>query len=76
MNQYSIANTTREERERIVEESLGNMYSGCDGCAAGIAEMYQPYIDGVMEISECTRAFNARYVKDMDMEDRGPSCGL
>lgn len=72
---YLIANTTRAQRERIVEESLG-IYAGCDGCASGIAEMYQPYIDGKMELSECTMSFNARYVKDMDMEVRGGSCPM
>ena len=37
---YLIQDTTREERERIVAESLGNISAACDGCSAGIAEMY------------------------------------
>ena len=43
---YLIQDTTREERERIIAESLGNIKAGCDGCMAGLAEMYQAYIDG------------------------------
>ena len=38
---YLIAETTREEREKIVAESLGNIEASCDGCMAGLAEMYQ-----------------------------------
>ena len=40
MRSYLIADTTREEREQIVEESLGNISGACDGCMAGLAEMY------------------------------------
>ena len=32
---YLIAETTREEREKIVAESLGNIEANCDGCMAG-----------------------------------------
>ena len=74
MYQYLIANTTREQREQIVADSLGNIDAGCDGCAPGILDMYQPYIDGTMELRECTMAFQTRYVKDMDTEERR-SCG-
>ena len=49
---YLIAETTREEREKIVAESLGNIEASCDGCMAGLAEMYQEYIDGTKEIRD------------------------
>ena len=49
---YLIKDTTREEREKIVEESLGNISANCDGCMAGLAEMYQDYIEGKKEIRE------------------------
>lgn len=42
MEEYLIKNTTREQRERIVMESLGNIDALCDGCASGIIEMYEP----------------------------------
>ncbi len=36
-----IKDTTREERKQIVEESFENISASCDGCMAGLAEMYQ-----------------------------------
>lgn len=30
-----IKDTTREERERIVAESIGNVNGSCDGCMSG-----------------------------------------
>jgi len=39
-----IKDTTREERERIVADSLGAMDASCDGCSAGMYEMYQDYM--------------------------------
>ena len=56
-----IKDTTREERERIVAESIGNIYGSCDGCMSGLVEMYQDYIDGKKEIREINMEFNARY---------------
>ena len=41
-----IQDTTREEREQIVAESIGNISGLCDACSPGIIEMYQDYIDG------------------------------
>ena len=52
MVKYLIKDTTREERERIVAESLGNIDASCDGCSSGIVEMYQDYIDGKKELRE------------------------
>lgn len=65
-----ISETTREERDKIVEDSLGNMYGGCDGCMPGIAEMYQPYIDGEKELRDINMEFTAHYVKAEDMPIR------
>lgn len=58
---YLIKDTTREERERIVEESIGFTAGSCDGCMAGLAEMYQDYIDGKKEIQEINMEFRAHY---------------
>ena len=38
---FLIKDTTREEREQIVADSLGNIDAYCDGCMCGITEMYQ-----------------------------------
>ena len=74
MDSFLIKNTTREERERIVAESIGNIYGACDGCAAGLADMYRDYIDGKKEIRDINREFVARYISGAE----GPSktgCG-
>ena len=62
MNSILIKDTTREERERIVAESIGNIDGACDGCAAGLAEMYKAYIEGKKEIRDINKEFCARYV--------------
>ena len=66
---YLIKETTCEERKQIVEEALGNLSASCDGCMAGLADMYQDYIDGKKEIRDINMEFNARYERgDMDRE--------
>ena len=56
-----IKDTTKEERERIVAESIGNINGSCDGCMAGLADMYQDYIDGRKEIRDINMEFRAGY---------------
>lgn len=63
-----IKDTTKDEREKIVAESIGNIDAVCDGCASGIISMYQDYIEGKKELREINREFNARYVSG----DEGP----
>lgn len=67
---YLIAETTKEEREQIVADALGNIEASCDGCMPGLAEMYQDYIDGKKELRQINMEFNARYVKGDDMPGR------
>ena len=74
MKSYLIKDTTREEREAIVAEALGNIEANCDGCMPGLAEMYQAYIDGEMELRECNAAFNKGYVSGKQGPERGGSC--
>ncbi len=71
MSGYLIKDTTKEQREQIVSDSLGNISASCDGCMPGLAEMYQEYIDGKKEIQEINRIFQARYVSGED----GPGYG-
>ena len=52
-----IKNTTREQREQIVNDALGIVDGLCDGCSQGIISMYDAYIDGLKE-------FNAHYEVD------------
>lgn len=69
-----VKDTTKEEREKIVAESLGNMEGGCDGCAPGILKMYDPYINGEMELRDCTMNFRASYVSGEEAPSKS-GCG-
>ena len=71
MKSLRIADTTREERERIVAESIGNIDGACDGCSPGLAEMYQEYIEGRRELRDINMEFNARYVSGAMGPDKG-----
>ena len=72
-----IKDTTREERMRIVQEALswGDDCDSVSGLSCGVDEMYQPYIDGELELAECNRRGAATtYVKsDRDRPSTG-SC--
>ena len=48
----------RKKEWTIIEESVGGDAGGCDGCSAGILKMYEPYIEGEMELRECNMAFS------------------
>ena len=67
---YLICDTTKEEREKLVAEALGNIEATCDGCMPGLADMYQDYIDGKKELREINMEFNARYIKGDEMPGR------
>lgn len=73
---YLIANTTKEEREKIVRDALEYSDVGCEECAGALGyDMYQPYIDGEMELYEVTQQFSRSFVKaDTSMER--PGCGM
>ena len=66
-----IADTTREERERIVAESVGNLSGLCDGCSPVIISMYDDYISGKKELREINAAFRAGYVSGAAGPERG-----
>ena len=74
MDSYLIKDTTREQREAIVAESIGNISGACDGCMAGLAEMYQDYIDGKKEIREINMEFRAHYESGIELPEK-QSCG-
>ena len=73
---YLISETTKEERERIVAESLGNISGACDGCSPGVIEMYQSYIDGTKELRDINMEYRASFVSgEIDMEEKR-DCGV
>lgn len=73
MDEYLIKNTTREQREKIVRKSLGYSDIGCEECTDGY-DMYQPYIDGEMELSEISASFMPTYVTDSPDSPQKGSC--
>ena len=75
MRSIRIADTTREERERIVAESIGCIDGACDGCSPGLIEMYADYIEGRRELREINMEFQARYMSGRTGPDRG-GCGF
>lgn len=75
LDAYLIKNTTPEQREQIVLEAL----AGGDDCDKSVTDadmaLYQPYIDGVMELNECTAAYRTRYVLGGMPQPRDSGCG-
>ena len=62
-DEYLICNTTREQREKIVQACVGECGS-CDGCAMGLGyDLYLPYIEGKKEIAEINADFRSRYIR-------------
>ena len=69
MKSILIKDTTKEDREKIIRQSLDCGGGGCENCSScslgggtpwGI---YQDYIDGKKEISEINMEYNARYIR-------------
>lgn len=71
MKSILIKDTTREEREKIVHQALYGdcgseceFCSGCDNIGGGsIESIYQPYIDGLKEISEINAEYRAPFIR-------------
>ena len=68
MARIRIAETTREEREEIVFHALSGCGDGscenCGSCRLGSGDpygLYQPYVDGLKEISQINAEIAARY---------------
>ena len=72
---YLISETTKEQREKIVAESLGNIEASCNGCMAGLVEMYQDYIDGKKELRDINMEFTAGYISGDEVPGRS-SCPI
>lgn len=70
MKSILIAETTMEEREQIVADSIGCIDGLCDGCSPGLIRMYQDYIEGRRELREINREFHARYMTGATKPER------
>ncbi|MBQ0051239.1 MAG: hypothetical protein KBT11_04140 [Treponema sp.] len=60
MQSILIKDTTKEEREKIVREGLGDDFTGCGYESCGID--YQLYIDGIKELRELNMEANCGFV--------------
>lgn len=69
-----ISETTREEREAIVAEALGNVAGFCDECARGMEDLYDDYIEGKKELREINEAFRRGMIKGVPDELESVAC--
>lgn len=70
MKSIYIKYTTKEEREKIIKDSLSCGGGGCENCSScgvlGAGDplvMYKPYIDGEKEISEINMEFRSSFLR-------------
>lgn len=70
MKSILIKDTTRDEREKIISQSLavcGGACDFCNGCenlgGGRIESIYQAYIEGEKEISEINMEYQSHLVK-------------
>lgn len=69
-----IKDTTKEQREKIIADSIGNINGACDGCMAGLADMYQDYIDDKREIRDINMSFRVQYESGDEVPEK-TGCG-
>ena len=73
MKSILIKDTTKEERENIVREALGDDYDvGCGYEDTGID--YQLYIDGIKELRQLNEEARCGFVVAHPEETKGSSC--
>lgn len=75
MKSILIKDTTREERMKIVQDSLDNGWDvGCGAEDFGID--YQLYIDGVKELRELNEEADCGFVVAHPQEKTSSSCSM
>lgn len=73
MTSILIKDTTKEEREKIVAEALGDEYSvGCGFESTGIN--YQLYIDGIKELRELNMEHDCGFERAFPEDNPRQSC--
>ena len=60
---YSIKNTTREQRIQLVKKALGISLSGAEAPTDETIKIVRQYIDGTKELNEVQKEIIERYKK-------------
>ena len=70
MKSILIKDTTREEREQIIAESLSSCGGGCEFCngcdnlgGGRVEDIYRPYIEGKKEIAQINAEYRSNLVR-------------
>ena len=61
--EYSIKNTTREERQALVKKALGISISGAEPPTNETMKIVREYIDGKKELEDVQKEIIERYKK-------------
>ena len=61
MNEYLVANTTKEQRIELIKSWIPED-EAMDENDIDVWEMYRDYIDGKKEIAECNAVFHTAYL--------------
>ena len=73
MNDYSIANTTKEQRIALIRQWIPDE-DGLDDCGGmDLWEIYADYIDGKREIEEINAQMSGTFYTEEDLKN--VSCG-
>ena len=72
---YLLPTSTPSPSLQICQAAFGVRGNGaCDGCIAGLADMYQDYIDGKREIRDINMSFRVQYESGDEAPER-TGCG-
>lgn len=72
---YLIQDTTKEERIALIKEWLPPSDGFEDDAIDLMWEMYDPYIRGELELSECNQKFSNGFYEESDARP-APACGM
>lgn len=67
MKDYSIANTTKEERIALIRQWIPND-DGIEDSAMDLWDVYADYINGVKEISEINASMTGTFYTEDDLQ--------
>ena len=66
MNEYLIANTTKEQRSALIREWIADE-DGIEDSGMDLWDIYADYINGVREISEINASMTGEFYTEEDL---------